>query len=164
TSPHTAQSASSGRICYQHHPLYNQEVHILRRFRRRGGDSLIVRPANGPALALPAWMLDPVACSTLRQAPQPLIALDALRQLRKLLDTPPWSAGAAAATADDSNLKGVPHAAAQPAGTPAASAPRDPTADPPLETAAHRGPASLSAPAEPTAPTGPASRTTPSHR
>src|SRR5262249_13733222 len=40
-------------------------------------------------LALPSWMLDPVACSLVHDAPAPRLTMEALLALRALLDRQP---------------------------------------------------------------------------
>ncbi len=41
--------------------------------------------------ALPAWMMDPVVCSTITKQMNPCVSLKALRNLRALLDASPLS-------------------------------------------------------------------------
>ena len=69
---HTAHHSSIVRICYRHHPFFGQTVEIIRWLRRQTSDSLVIKLQDGLELAIPAWMLDPVACSLVHDAPAPL--------------------------------------------------------------------------------------------
>src|SRR5262249_26725095 len=86
---HTAHHSSIGRICYQHHPFCGQTVEIIRWLRRQTSESLVIKLPDGLELAIPAWMLDPVACSRVHDAPAPRLTVEALLALRALLDRQP---------------------------------------------------------------------------
>lgn len=67
----------------------------MRRFRRCAADSLVVRVLEGGVqLAVPAWMLDPDFCQKLVDEPLPRVHVDALTELRQLLDSQPLLASA----------------------------------------------------------------------
>lgn len=73
-------------ICYRHHPFYNCSGRIVRRFRCRGGEQFIVQLEDGTSLAVPAWMLDLVSCARLVLEPRPRLALESLREVRRLIE------------------------------------------------------------------------------
>ena len=48
---------------------------------------MVISLPDGMQIAVPRWMLDPVACDQLRAEDRPRIELSALRNLRILLDS-----------------------------------------------------------------------------
>src|SRR5262247_4524 len=86
---HTTHHSSIIRICYHHHPFFGQTVEIIRWLRRQHSESLVVKLQDGLELAIPAWMLDPLACSRVHDAPAPCLTVEALLALRALLDRQP---------------------------------------------------------------------------
>src|SRR4029434_7178269 len=83
---HTAHHSSIVRICYHHHPFFGQTGEIIRWLRRQTSESLVIELQDGLELAIPAWMLDPLACSLVHDAPAPCLTVEALLALRALLD------------------------------------------------------------------------------
>ena len=83
----TTHVSPSATVCYIFHPLHGQEVEPLHRHPRSGG--VTVRLSDDSLWVLPGWMLDPVACSEIRIAAEPVISLQALHELRQLLDAQP---------------------------------------------------------------------------
>ena len=83
----TAHSLYPAKICYRYHPCHGVEVERIR-YLRRGGDApiVIVRLPDGLQLAIPEWMLNPEICERLRTEARPRISLDALVELRPLID------------------------------------------------------------------------------
>ena len=83
----TAHSLYPAKICYRYHPCHGVEVELIR-YLRRGGDApiVIVRLPDGLQLAIPKWMLSPEICERLRTEAGPRISLDALIELRTLID------------------------------------------------------------------------------
>src|SRR5215813_4367160 len=83
----TAHSLYPAKICYRYHPCHGVEVERIR-YLRRGGDApiVIVRLPDGLQLAIPEWMLSPEICERLRTEARPGISLDALIELRTLID------------------------------------------------------------------------------
>ena len=83
----TAHSLYPAKICYRYHPCHGVEVERIR-YLRRGGDAaiVIVRLPHGLQLAIPEWMLSPEICERLRTEAGPRISLDALIELRTLID------------------------------------------------------------------------------
>ena len=95
---HTAHHSSIVRICYHHHPFCGQTVEIIRWLRRQTSDSLVIKLQDGLELAIPSWMLDPLACSHVSDAPAPRLSVEALLALRDLLDHQPLLHAAIPAT------------------------------------------------------------------
>jgi hypothetical protein len=99
TSPHTTHDLSSPKkIQYRHHPFFGTEVKVIRTLRRFLDEIDIVQFPEGFQIAVPRWMLDPVACSQLPQEGKPRVAVRALFQLVQLvqlhrLPPPPKTAG-----------------------------------------------------------------------
>ena len=60
---------------------------MIRHLRRIGSAILIVRLPDGLQLAIPEWMLNPQACQHLTDQVEPRIAVEALEELRRLIDT-----------------------------------------------------------------------------
>src|SRR2546428_499009 len=86
---HTAHHSSIVRICYHHHPFCGQTGEIIRWLRRQTAESLVIKLQDGLELAIPSWMLDPLACSLMHDAPAPRLTVEALVALRDLLDRQP---------------------------------------------------------------------------
>jgi hypothetical protein len=105
--PHTAHQSSNARICYSHHPFYGQTVEVVRWLRRQTSDSLIIKLPDGLPIAVPSWMLDPVACSEIRDATEPLISCAALIALRQLIDAHDLLSAQTAPIAGVSQAKGA---------------------------------------------------------
>jgi hypothetical protein len=96
------------RICYRHHPFFNHEGHIVRRFRRQAEDSFLVELSNGLILVVPAWMLDTTACDAMHMEAHPRIVVAALLDLCRLLDALPIFAAV-----DSTPKGGLPDAAVE---------------------------------------------------
>src|SRR3989442_16023965 len=77
------------QIWYLHHPFERKKVEIVRWLRHQTADSLVVKLSDGLQIAMPSWMLGPLACSQVRDAPEPSVSVDALLRLRELLDPHP---------------------------------------------------------------------------
>ena len=59
---------------------------MIRHLRRIGSAILIVRFPDGLQLAVPEWMLSPQVCQRLTDQLEPRIAIEALEELRRLID------------------------------------------------------------------------------
>jgi hypothetical protein len=59
-------------------------VRALRRFEE---ESFVVKVSEGLQIAVPAWVLDPIFCSQLEQRDHPVIALEALLELARFIET-----------------------------------------------------------------------------
>src|SRR5205823_2097414 len=85
--PHTAHESSSAIIHYRHHPFHGEHVEIVRRLRRYTADCVVIKLADDVQVAVPTWMLDPLACQQLTDEVRPRISVAALHDLRALLDS-----------------------------------------------------------------------------
>jgi hypothetical protein len=90
-------------ICYPYHPFYNSSGRILRRSRYRGGEEFVIELDDRTAIAVPAWMLDPVSCERLAVESFPRLGLAALRELRRLVEAHPVSQAMKVGSTDDSS-------------------------------------------------------------
>jgi hypothetical protein len=90
-------------ICYRYHPFYNSSGRILRRSRYRGGEQFVIELDDRTAIAVPAGMLDPVFCERLVVEPRPRLGLEALRELRRLVESHSVSRAAKVGSTDDSS-------------------------------------------------------------
>jgi hypothetical protein len=110
------------RICYRHHAFFDHEGHVVRRFRCLAEESFVIQLADGPIIAVPAWMLDADACALLSEETRPRVSIAALVALRALVNTQFLLGTSGAATDGESRPQGDSHAAA----TPTASDPTEP--------------------------------------
>ena len=85
-------------MCSHHPPFFDQTVDIIRWLRRQTSESLVIKLQDGLELAMPAWMLDPRACSRVCDAPAPRLSIAALLALRALRDHQPLLRAAIPAT------------------------------------------------------------------
>jgi hypothetical protein len=77
----------SAKVCYRHHPLFGVEVEVIRYLRQNSAARVvIVRCPGHLQLAVPEWMLNPLVCERLTDEQQPRIAIEALWDLRQLLN------------------------------------------------------------------------------
>ena len=83
---HTTHDLHSTKICYRFHPFYGTEVEVIRYLRRIDSAILIVRLPGGAQVAVPEWMLQPQVCDQLVIEAEPRISIDALIELRALID------------------------------------------------------------------------------
>jgi hypothetical protein len=90
TERHKTHKTDSGQVVYAWHPFYGQEVRIHGERNRRGtvvfACSIGEDPKTAP-LEVPAWMLDATVCRIFRQGPSARVTVEALRSLRRTLDT-----------------------------------------------------------------------------
>jgi hypothetical protein len=89
-------------VHYRYHARFGEQVVILRRFN---GTHQLVQLSNDVRLAIPAWMLDPVACAQLSDASHPRISVSALLTLRRLIDEPLRNGNTPAQQGDDHEPK-----------------------------------------------------------
>jgi hypothetical protein len=68
---------------YRYHAHFGTQVVILRRFN---ATHQLVQLKNDLRLAIPDWMLDPIACAQLSDSSLPRISVSALLTLRRLID------------------------------------------------------------------------------
>jgi hypothetical protein len=74
------------KICYRCHPLYGVEVEVIRRLRRIDAAILIVKLPSGTQVAVPDWMLSAQVCDRFSNEAEPRVSIDALFDLRRLID------------------------------------------------------------------------------
>ena len=86
TPPHTTHDPQPTKICYSFHPSHDVEVEVIRCLRKSESVILIVRLPGGSQIAIPEWMLDPRICDQLISEDTPRISIDALMDLRRLID------------------------------------------------------------------------------
>ena len=81
---HNARIGLFSKILYPYHPLFGKDCES---FGSAGGkrDMVYVRLADRSTRGVPAWMFDPVVCSGVRAADEPLIECAALIGLSVLL-------------------------------------------------------------------------------
>ena len=85
--PHTAHESPSAIIHYRHHPFHGEPVTIVRRLRRYVTDCVVITLADDVQVAVPTWMLDPLICQQLTDEEHPRLSVEALSDLRALLDS-----------------------------------------------------------------------------
>jgi hypothetical protein len=83
---HTAHDLHVAKICYRCHPFCGVEVEVIRYLRRRDSVSLIVRLPGGAQVAIPDWMLSPQVCDRFTNEAEPRVSIEALFDLRRLID------------------------------------------------------------------------------
>ncbi len=82
---HTAHHSPLSQVHYRHHPLFGQDVRVVRALRQRGAPSVIIELPDGAQIAVPKWMLDPLRCRSMREEDTPIIAIGALVELSALV-------------------------------------------------------------------------------
>ena len=83
---HSAHQFAPARVFYKFHPFFDHEVSVIRTLRS-GGKSVIVQVGDSDLkIAVPAWMLDQAHCQPLALKDKACIDLDALLQLREIVD------------------------------------------------------------------------------
>jgi hypothetical protein len=89
TVRHTAHHPGAGiEICYPYNPLYRQTATVLRVEHTKGESHLRVITEAGEERLIPRWMSDPNAFQP-SSVEQPLIGLDALRDLLRVVFSSP---------------------------------------------------------------------------
>ena len=82
---HTAHHSQLSQVHYRHHPLFGQDVRVVRALHQRGTPSVIIELPDGAQIAVPKWMLDPLRCRSMREEDTPTIAIGALVELSALV-------------------------------------------------------------------------------
>ena len=84
--PHNAHHfVETVTIYYRWHPLFGQSLRVCRREKKRRGEYISYQLPDGTICSLPAWMFSPAECAQFSLG-SPLIAVEALVQLRDVLD------------------------------------------------------------------------------
>jgi hypothetical protein len=76
---HQSQRSENGCVC-------SVEVEVIRHLRRSDSVILIVRLPGGTQVALPDWMLSAQICDQFTNEADPRVSIDALFDLRRLID------------------------------------------------------------------------------
>ena len=84
--PRTTHDLLSTKICYRFHPFHDVEVEVVRQLRKTESSILIVKLPGGAQMAIPEWMLNPQVCERLISEDKARIGVDALIDLRRLID------------------------------------------------------------------------------
>jgi hypothetical protein len=107
TYRHTTHPSSIIHICYPYHPFFGQRVQLVRRIRHQPSDSVIIALPDGLEIAIPSWMLDPLACEQIKDACTPSLSTDALLVLDELLQNSGLIPAESSSTSGSSQAKGV---------------------------------------------------------
>ena len=83
---HTTHDSHSTKICYRFHPFYGVDVEVIRYLRKTTSAILIIKLPGGTQIAVPEWMLIPQVCDRLTVEDKPRISIDALNDLRRLIN------------------------------------------------------------------------------
>jgi hypothetical protein len=75
------------KVHYPWHPLYNCEAQVLNIVNRGGDHFYTVRLPDSSRILLPAWMTDEAYCQRFVLREEPYCSVQALLELRQLLDT-----------------------------------------------------------------------------
>ena len=84
--PRTTHSLQSAKICYRFHPFHGVEVEVIRHLRKSESVILVIKLPGGSQVAIPEWMLIPHICDRLTYEEKPRISIEALIDLRRLID------------------------------------------------------------------------------
>jgi hypothetical protein len=147
---HPAHHSSRVHLCYPHHPFFEQTGELIRWLRRQTSESLGIKLRDGLELAIPAWLLDPLACGRVHDAPAPCLTVEALLALRDLLDRQPLLHAVPPATPCVSQPEGA-RDAQESSSAPSVAGPRALHHPHRLATAAHRQAPAVSRAPRPTA-------------
>jgi len=107
TYRHTTHLSSIFQVCYPYHPFFGQTVKLVRRIRRQTSDSVIIKLPDGLEIAIPFWMLDPLACNEVKDADAPFVSTNALLALDELLKSSGLLLPKPSSTSGPSQSKGV---------------------------------------------------------
>ena len=88
-------------IYYRWHPLFGRSLRVCKRENKRRGEYIFCQLPDGTISALPTWMFSP-ECAEFSLS-SPLISVEALLQLRDVLDALQVSSGC-----DKASLKPFP--------------------------------------------------------
>jgi len=82
---HTARFGHFTKLLYPYHPLFQRDYSDLEIVERRS-DMLVAQLLDGTRRGIPAWMFDEVICATVRESSEPIVDIDSLLELIKLLE------------------------------------------------------------------------------
>src|SRR2546429_10019561 len=86
TARHSAYRSQFVVVAYPWHPLHGQRARVYGRQGRAGRQILYIEVRLGLSREIPAWMCDAAVCAAITLG-SPRIAIDALTELRAVLDT-----------------------------------------------------------------------------
>jgi hypothetical protein len=86
TARHSAYRSQFVVVVYPWHPLHGERVRVCARHGRAGRQILYIEVRPGLSREIPAWMCDAAVCAAITTG-SPRIAVDALTELRAVLDT-----------------------------------------------------------------------------
>jgi len=72
-------------VQYRWHPLCGSKLRLVKTASGKGVEDLHCEPPDGIVIAIPRWMTDAGRCSLMDMG-DPIIGVDALLELRTLLD------------------------------------------------------------------------------
>ncbi len=81
---HSAHVGQEFEIHYRWHPLFGRKVRYRDSEQRGRGCVVHVDDGSGAVTVIPAWMLDPIVCVSMKVG-EPRVAVSALRELHHLL-------------------------------------------------------------------------------
>jgi hypothetical protein len=81
------------QVAYRFHPLFGQEIQILRRLRGGAEPAVIAQGSTDLRIMIPCWMLDDSLCLAMELELLPRIAVTALADLRALVDAQNMQSG-----------------------------------------------------------------------
>ncbi len=82
---HTARFGRFAKLLYPYHPLFRPDFSDLEIVEQRS-DMLVSQLPNGTRRGIPAWMFDEVICATVHESSEPIVDIDSLLELIKLLE------------------------------------------------------------------------------
>ena len=74
---------------YPYHPLFRRGETVLDLIGLRS-DMIVVQLQDGTHRGIPAWMFDPMECSTVRDSPRPIVHVKLLLRIVDLLEQNGW--------------------------------------------------------------------------
>jgi hypothetical protein len=86
THQYTTHQLGSAQVAYRFHPLFGQEIQILRRLRAGSEPAVIAQGVEDLRIMIPCWMLDEVLCRGMGVESQPRVSVTSLAELRALID------------------------------------------------------------------------------
>lgn len=86
THQHTTHQLGPTQVAYRFHPLFGQEMQILRRLRAGSEPAVIAQGVEDLRIMIPCWMLDEVLCRGMGVESQPRVSVTSLAELRALID------------------------------------------------------------------------------
>ena len=85
---YNTHNPGSVKVYYRWHPLYNEELEVIS-IQKKGGELFytIRVPNSNINRLIPSWITDKLFCQKLIQKDEPYCSLEALVELREILNT-----------------------------------------------------------------------------